>query len=76
MYDGNGNCARYFRGHIIRGAAPERHGQTVIDKCWVAFDGRVLLIAKEDVREAVGSENWTPTTDGRRFARLRRSCGA
>ena len=62
-YDGRENRARYLRGHIIGDSAPERPNQTVSDKCWVAFNGRVLLIPKEDMREAFGSEQWSPSAD-------------
>ncbi len=46
---------------MIAEAMPERDGQQVRDRVWVAVNGRILNMAKEELREAVGSEMWSPS---------------
>ena len=60
-YQGAGQRARFLRGHIVAESLLERDGQPVIDRCWVECNGRMLLVRKEDLRDAAGSELWAPT---------------
>ena len=46
---------------MISEAAPERTGQTTVDRVWVHVNGRIMNMAKEQLRDPHGSEYWSPT---------------
>ena len=60
-FEGKNARARFVRGHVVAESPPERPGQTVIDRVWVSVNGRMLNIAKEELRDATGSEMWAPS---------------
>ena len=46
----------FVRGMVAPEVAPEREGQSVVDKAWLAANGRLLFFANEYVFEATSTE--------------------
>ena len=55
-YEGRNARARFVKGHVVAEAQPEREGQVVVDRVWVAVNGRMLNLAKDDLPDPTGSE--------------------
>ncbi len=59
-YEGRHARARFVKGHVVVEGQPERDGQTVVDRVWVAVNGRMLNVSKDDLRDPTGSELRSP----------------